>query len=51
MIESILEEPLAIARQRMAPLVKEREQFLSTASGGEESTTVDCGLSHPRCVC
>jgi hypothetical protein len=29
MIESILEEPLALARHRMAPLVKEREEFLS----------------------
>jgi hypothetical protein len=29
MIESILEEPLALSRHRTAPLLKEREQFLS----------------------
>lgn len=33
MIENILEEPLALARHRLAPLVKEREQFLSILLG------------------
>jgi integrase/recombinase XerD len=29
MIESVLEEPLALGRHRNAPLLREREQFLS----------------------
>ena len=33
MIENILEEPLALARHRLAPLVKEREEFPSLLLG------------------
>jgi integrase/recombinase XerD len=40
MIEGILEEPLALTRHRTAPLLKEREQFLSHL--------LRQGTSHPR---
>ena len=38
MIEAILQQPLALSRHRAAPLLLEREQFLSHLLGKERAT-------------